>query len=85
LADLVEKGLDVAIKHPVDAPPTDPERECIQRLTGRMLSPVRLLLGPMSASGHARRFKRGVGMTASPQIVLQNSSLRCESATIESD
>ena len=32
LADLVENGLDVAIKHPVDAPPTDPERECIQRL-----------------------------------------------------
>src|SRR5262245_21328470 len=32
LADLVEKGLDVAIKHPVDAPPPDPERECIQRL-----------------------------------------------------
>src|SRR5262249_46148118 len=32
LADFVEKGLDVTIKHPVDAPPTDPERECIQRL-----------------------------------------------------
>src|SRR5207302_7529330 len=32
LVDLVEKGLDVAIEHPVDAPPTDPERECIQRL-----------------------------------------------------
>ena len=29
---LSKKGLDVAIKHPVDAPPTDPERECIQRL-----------------------------------------------------
>jgi putative ABC transport system substrate-binding protein len=28
----LEKGLDVAIKHPVDAPPTNPERECIQRL-----------------------------------------------------
>src|SRR4029077_927682 len=32
LADLVEKGLDVAIEHPVDAPPADPERERIQRL-----------------------------------------------------
>src|SRR3984893_11995828 len=32
LVDLVEKGLDVAIEHPVDAPPADPERECIQRL-----------------------------------------------------
>jgi hypothetical protein len=32
LVDLVEKGLDVAIEHPVDAPPANPERECIQRL-----------------------------------------------------
>src|SRR5215831_15756238 len=32
LADLIEKGLDVAIEHPVDAPPADPERERIQRL-----------------------------------------------------
>src|SRR6202048_2738555 len=32
LADLVEKGLDVAIEHPVDTPPADPERERIQRL-----------------------------------------------------
>jgi hypothetical protein len=32
LADLVEKGLDVAIEHPVNAPPADPERERIQRL-----------------------------------------------------
>jgi len=32
LADFVEKGMDVTIKHPVDAPPTDPERERIQRL-----------------------------------------------------
>ena len=31
LADLVEKGLDVAIEHPVYAPPADPERERIQR------------------------------------------------------
>ena len=30
LVDLVEKGLDVAIEHPVDAPPADAERECIQ-------------------------------------------------------
>jgi hypothetical protein len=32
LADLVEKGLNIAIEDPVDAPPADPERECIQRL-----------------------------------------------------
>ena len=32
LVDLVEKGLDVAIERPVDAPPADPERQCIQRL-----------------------------------------------------
>ena len=31
-ADLVEKGLNVAIEHPVDPPLPDPERECIQRL-----------------------------------------------------
>ena len=30
-ADLVEKGLNVAIEHPVDPPLPDPERECIQR------------------------------------------------------
>ena len=33
LADLVEKGLEVAIEHPVDAPPADPERERIQQCT----------------------------------------------------
>src|ERR1700681_584710 len=32
LADLVEKGLNVAIEHPVDPPLPDPERERIQRL-----------------------------------------------------
>ena len=32
LADLVEKGLNVTIEHPVDPPPPDPERERIQRL-----------------------------------------------------
>ena len=31
-ADLVEKGLNVAIEHPVDPPLPDPERERIQRL-----------------------------------------------------
>jgi site-specific DNA recombinase len=31
-ADFVEKGLNVAIEHPVDPPLPDPERECIQRL-----------------------------------------------------
>src|SRR5277367_2341908 len=31
-ADLVEKGLPVAIKHPVDPPLPDPERERVQRL-----------------------------------------------------
>src|SRR6476660_5835832 len=42
LADFVEKGLDVTIKHPVNAPPTDPERERIQRLmlTARRSEPV---------------------------------------------
>src|SRR6516225_5218650 len=32
LADLVEKGLDVAINDPVDTQPADPKHECIQRL-----------------------------------------------------
>src|SRR5207237_1095329 len=32
LTYLVDKGLNVATKHPVDASPPDPERECIQRL-----------------------------------------------------
>ena len=31
-ADLVEKGLNVAIEHPIDPPLPDPERERIQRL-----------------------------------------------------
>src|SRR5271155_962052 len=31
-ADLVEKGLNVTIEHPVDPPPPDPECERIQRL-----------------------------------------------------
>ena len=31
-ADFVEKGLNVAIEHPVDPPFPDSERECIQRL-----------------------------------------------------
>jgi site-specific DNA recombinase len=31
-ADLVEKGLNVAVEHPVDPPLPDPERERIQRL-----------------------------------------------------
>ena len=31
-ADLVEKGLNVTIEHPVDPPLPDPERERIQRL-----------------------------------------------------
>jgi len=31
-ADLVEKGLNVAVEHPVDPPLPNPERECIQRL-----------------------------------------------------
>ena len=39
--------------------------------------------GRVAGSGHSRRFKREVGMTASPQIVLQNSLLRCERAIIE--
>src|SRR5262245_65667341 len=33
LADLVEKGLDVTIKQPVDAPPTNPVSDYTQRLS----------------------------------------------------
>jgi hypothetical protein len=39
----------------------------------------------MSGSGHSRHFEREIGMTASPQNVLQNSLLRCERAIIESN
>ena len=87
LADLVEKGLDVAIEDPVDTPPADPERECIQRLVLTALrsepvaEPQELRLIDRRQDCHHRRLDDLILQSSNAERPLSTIRLRNVSST----